>query len=152
MVCARRGIEACQNLFQENLLGLGYVDGRLSRESILRLRNHLVDNFLLCIPSGRDKINRKANWGAGRWKPKEDLNPSRAQLDELLRRQKIFFSYLTCTQKIEICPSPALCWLDRKDPLGVSLPLITYLNTVGMVDFVGLQKINYRLLKTFAKK
>ena len=97
MVCARRGIEACQNLFQENLLGLGYVDRRLSRESILRLRNHLMDNFLLCIPSGRDKVNRK---------PKEDLNLSRAQLDELLRRQKIFFSYLTCTQKIEIYPSP----------------------------------------------
>lgn len=97
MVCARRVIEECQNLFQENLLGLGYVDRRLSRESILRLRNHLMDNFLLYIPSGRDKVNRK---------PKEDLNLSRAQLDELLRRQKIFFSYLTCTQKIEIYPSP----------------------------------------------
>ena len=136
MVRAGWGIESCQNLFQEDLLALGYVDGRLSKGSMSRFRNHLVDNFSTGVSSGRGKLNREANWGAGCWKPKEDIDPPKTQLGELLMAIKKSSSAIWPVRKrLRYSIVLSLCWLDRKDPLGVSLPSIT-LNRIHLLPKV----------------
>ncbi|EIE80984.1 hypothetical protein RO3G_05689 [Rhizopus delemar RA 99-880] len=56
-----------------------------------RFRDHLMDNFLIGVPSGKDELNRETNRGTGDIENQKVITSSKSTVERDFKGDKMFF-------------------------------------------------------------